>query len=188
MTASSSNLNRLNRSQSGMATLMFAVVLLIALTVITFLSAKTLLTEQAISANEYRSKEVSYAAEAALEYGIAWLDSNDPGFASWNNADLDSDGIKFNDLSAPNTTVVSGSNTYNLSVDYIRRCLEGATDNDEAANSVCEQWIIEVEATATAASDSDLSRKQWIRVLQTPNATDPAKTDFIRIPGSWRDW
>ena len=188
MTASSLNLNRQNKKQSGMATLMFAVVLLIALTVITFLSAKTLLTEQAISANEYRSKEVSYAAEAALEYGIAWLDSNDPDFASWNNTDLDGDGIKFNDLSAPNTTVVSGSDTYNLSVGYTRRCLEGTTDNDEAANSVCEQWIIEIAALATAAQDSDLSRRQWIRVLQTPNPTTPVNIDFIRIPGSWRDW
>ena len=179
---------RYMRHQSGMATLMFAVVLLIALTVITFLSAKTLLTEQAISANEYRSKEVSYAAEAALEYGIAWLDANDPTFASWNNDDLDGDGINYNDLSAPNTSVVSGSDTYNLSVNYTRRCLDGVAADDEAANSVCTQWVVEVGATATAASDSDLSRKQWIRVLQTPNTTDPAQTDFIRIPGSWRDW
>lgn len=175
----------LKKYQQGMATLMFAVVLLIALTVITFLSAKTLLTEQAISANEYRSKEVSYAAEAALEYGIAWLDANDPAFASWNNDDLDGDGVNYNDLGAANTTVVSGGDTYNLSVAYLRECLE---DPEPANIADCEQWVVEVEATATAASDSDLSRKQWIRVLQTPNATDPAQTDFIRIPGSWRDW
>ena len=185
MTATLSNhRKRWHQSQSGMATLMFAVVLLIALTVITFLSAKTLLTEQAISANEYRSKEVSYAAEAALEYGIAWLDANDPAFAAWNAADLDADGITYNDLSAANTTVVSGSDTYNLSVSYQRECLE----DPEPAPAVCEQWIVEVAATAIAANDSDLSRQLWIRVLQTPNSIDPAQTDFIRIPGSWRDW
>lgn len=185
MTASSSNLNRQNKSQSGMATLMFAVVLLIALTVITFLSARTLLTEQAISANEYRSKEAAYAAEAGLEYGIAWLDANDPSFATWSGADLDGDGISYDDLEADNSSLVSGSDTYNISVTYQRECLESPAP----ANLVnCGQWIIEVEASATAAADSDLSRRQWIRVLQTPNSANPAQTDFIRIPGSWRDW
>ena len=185
MTATLLSPSHNHNRQTGVATLMFAVVLLISLTVITFLGARTLLTEQAISANEYRSKEVGYAAEAALEYGIAWLDANDPTFDSWNAADLDSDGTTYNDLSADDTTIVSGSDTYTLAVSYRRECLD---DPEPADRADCGQWVVEITAQATAASDSDLSRTQRIRVLQTPNSTDPAQTDFIRIPGSWRDW
>lgn len=173
------------RRQQGMATLMFAVVLLISLTIITFMTAKTLLTEQAISANEYRSKEASYAAEAALEYAIAWLDTNDPAYASWNAADLNTNGTNFDDLAPAATSITSGSDTYTLTALFERACLD---DPEPADLADCQQWVIEVSAQAVAASDSDLSRVQRIRLLQTPNTNDTTKTDFIRVPGSWRDW
>lgn len=181
MTATTPRL--LKNRQHGMATLMFAVVLLIALTVITFLSAKTLLTEQAISANEYRAKEVSYAAEAALEYGIGWLNSNNPDFATWDAINEFGDADTWNDLEAATTTLTAGSDTYNLSVKYLRTCLVPAgTEND-----TCNQWLIEIAAQAEAQNDSDLNRRQWIRVLQS-DMNDDGTPEYIRVPGSWRDW
>lgn len=184
MTAILLNPSRWQR-QSGVATLMFAVVLLIALTVITFLSARTLITEQAISANEYRSKEASYAAEAALEYGIAWLAANNPSFVSWNASDeLMDDGVNWNDLSAGDSSITAGSDSYTLAVNYLRSCLvPGSATQDDT----CEQWVIELEASATADGDSDLKRTQWIRVLEA-DMDDDGSREFMRIPGSWRDW
>lgn len=180
--------NRNRNRQTGVATLMFAVVLLISLTVITFLGARTLITEQAISANEYRSKEVSYAAEAALEYGIGWLNSTNPDFTDWDEADLDGDGVNHNDLSvpnnAPNNELKSGSDTYDISANYQRDCL----DTPEPADlEDCKQWLIEIEAQAVAQNDSDLKRRQWIRVLQS-DMDDDGTPEYIRVPGSWRDW
>lgn len=174
----------ISNRQSGVATLMFAVVLLISLTVITFLSAKTLMTEQAISANEYRGKEVSYAAEAALEYGIAWLDANDPSFDSWNTSDELSTAQNWDDLSADDSTLTAGTDTYTLTVNYLRSCLDPGS---ATVDDTCTQWLVEVQATATADSDSNLARTQVIRLVEDRISNSPA-IDYIRIPGSWRDW
>lgn len=173
----------LNHRQQGMATLMFAVVLMIALTVITFLSAKTLLTEQAISANEYRAKEVSYAAEAALEYGIGWLNSTNPDFATWDASNEFGGPDTWNDLDSDPATLNADSDTYNLNVNYLRTCLDPAGTEDDT----CNQWLIEIEAQAEAQKDSDLNRRQWIRVLQS-DMNDDGTPEYIRVPGSWRDW
>ncbi|WP_028303693.1 pilus assembly PilX family protein [Oceanospirillum maris] len=177
--------NRPLDRQQGMVTLMFAMVLLVALTMISFLTARTLLTEQTISANEYRSKEASYAAEAALEYGIAWLDQHHHTFAIWNASDENSDAVSWNDLNADNIVLTRSGDHYQLTVSYTRACLD---DPNPVLLADCNRWIIDVAATAVAMSDSDLTRTQWIRVLSKPNAVNPAITDFIRIPGSWRDW
>ncbi|OPX54772.1 hypothetical protein SAMN02745127_02483 [Oceanospirillum multiglobuliferum] len=151
------------KSQQGMVTLLFTVVLMITLTILSFTTAKTLLTEQTISANELRGKEVGYAAEAALEYGIGWFNSN---FSTvvWSAA---------NTTTATPTTITAGSDSYTLSVQYERNCLSGA----------CDLYLVEVTATAVANNDSDLTRTQVIRLLEDRN-----NNLYIRVPGSWRDW
>ncbi len=162
----------LNRHQSGLATLMFTVVLLVSLTIMSFLGARTLMTEQAISANENRSREIEYAAEAALEYGIAWLNRHAPDFATWD------------DLVADSTVIIAGSDHYNLSVDYLPSCLDPGA---EAERSTCVRWLVEVRARATASSDTDLTRLQVMRLVEDRISHSPA-IRYIRIPGSWRDW
>lgn len=156
--------------QRGMATLMFSVVLLVALTIITFTSARTLLAERAISSNEYRGKEAAYAAEAALEYGLAWLADSAPEFADW---DADN-------LAAPDISLSSSTDNYTLSASFSRHCLDGGS------GASCSRWTIRVTAVAVADADSDLERQQVLQVLQTK--ADGDNPDYIRIPGSWRDW
>ena len=53
--------------QNGAATLLVAVVLLIAITLATFFAARVNIEEQRISANDYRAKEAFNAADAGLE-------------------------------------------------------------------------------------------------------------------------
>lgn len=169
--------------QTGLATLMFTVVLLLAITSVTFLTAKTLLTEQKIAGNDYRSKELAYAGEAALEYGIGWLNDNDPDFNTWDAADENLDGNTYDDLGAPNTTLAAGIDSYTLSVSYTRSCLD---DNSGTVDNSCNQWIIDVSAIASAISDNELTRSQSIRLLE--DLSNFPAIDYIRVPGSWRDW
>lgn len=169
--------------QTGLATLMFTVVLLLAITSVTFLTAKTLLTEQAIAGNEYRAKELMYASEAALEYGIGWLDDNDPDFAIWNANDEDTDGLTYDDLIAPNTSLTAGTDSYTLAVSYERSCLD--PDNNEITID-CAQWQVDVTAIAIAVNNSNLTRIQTIRLLE--DRTNDPIIAYIRVPGSWKDW
>lgn len=171
--------------QQGMATLMFSLVFLLALTGLALMSAKTLLTEQAISANQYRHIEAGYAAEAALEYGIAWLESNDPAPAHWGAIDEDGDGEHRNDLSADSHRLSSGREQYHLTVDYSRACLDEPIPVDLVH---CQRWMITLAGGAVADGDSGLIHRRWLRVLQQPDATDASRTEYLRVPGSWRDW
>lgn len=67
----------LNR-QRGMATLAIALVLLIAVTLITFNVAKVSGLEQRISANDVRTLSAHETAQAAIEQAIAYLNANLP--------------------------------------------------------------------------------------------------------------
>lgn len=60
-------------SQRGMATLLTAVVLLIAVTGITFYMSESVLTEKRLVGDEYRAKQAFYAGQAGVDYGISYL-------------------------------------------------------------------------------------------------------------------
>ena len=61
-------------SQRGMATLTTALMLLIAITLMTFSSARVGIVEQQIAANDYRAKQALHAAQAGLDRAV--YDSN----------------------------------------------------------------------------------------------------------------
>lgn len=67
-----SSLDRTGKER-GAATLITAVVLMIAVLGITFYVSETVLTEKRLVSNEYRSKQAFYAAQAGIDYGIAYL-------------------------------------------------------------------------------------------------------------------
>lgn len=62
--------------QQGLAALVTAVVLLIAITIVIIFSAKFGLQETRISANEARHKEAQQQADAALDLAASFLDEN----------------------------------------------------------------------------------------------------------------
>ncbi len=79
------------KRQRGMATLVTALVLLIAVTILTFNVAKVSGLEQRISANDVRTLAAHEAAQAGIEQAIAYLNANLPqidstGTGGWNNA------------------------------------------------------------------------------------------------------
>lgn len=66
------------KRQRGMATLVTALVLLIAVTLITFNVARVSGVEQRISANDVRTLAAHETAQAAIEQAIAYLNANLP--------------------------------------------------------------------------------------------------------------
>ena len=62
--------------QRGAATLIVAIVLLLALTLATFSTARIGVSEQRSVANEIRAKQAFWVAQAGVEQGIAFLNAN----------------------------------------------------------------------------------------------------------------
>jgi len=62
--------------QRGFATLLTSLIILVGITLITLFTARTTLMEQRMSANHYRSSQAFYAAQAALEIGIGYINQN----------------------------------------------------------------------------------------------------------------
>jgi hypothetical protein len=75
----------------GAATLTITLILLFALSLITFYSARVGIVEQKISANEYRAKQAFEAAQAGLEIGTAYL--NNRIIRKQITTDTDNDGL-----------------------------------------------------------------------------------------------
>jgi len=59
--------------QQGAATLVTVVVLLISITLVSFITAKTVLVETQITADNYRTSQASAAASAAMDQAIAYF-------------------------------------------------------------------------------------------------------------------
>jgi len=62
--------------QQGVTVLIMTVLLLLSATLIVVFAAKYSLTQSRIVSNVYRNQQAFEAAQAGLEYGIAYLDSN----------------------------------------------------------------------------------------------------------------
>ena len=93
--------------QRGAATLLISLVMLVAMTLLAVVMARSSLIEIRASANSYRAKQAVEAAEAGLNFGLAHYqhggaDQDDDGVAdTLFPADTDGDGD-------PNTTVIDG--------------------------------------------------------------------------------
>ena len=72
-------INRYNHSfqnqQRGAATILMAIIMLFSITVVSIFTARTTITEQKISGNEFRSKQAFEAAEAGLQFGISYFNN-----------------------------------------------------------------------------------------------------------------
>jgi len=106
--------------QRGAASLIVSLLILALITFVTIYTSKTIIQEQKISANDYRSKQAFEAAEAGLGLAINYysedpdvdsnnvldglVDTSGDGAGDWN---LDTDGDTVNDS---HTYIVGGSN------------------------------------------------------------------------------
>ncbi|WP_415899415.1 PilX N-terminal domain-containing pilus assembly protein [Neptuniibacter sp. QD48_11] len=63
--------NRIGR-QKGAATLVLALVMVVIVLGVSFFTSETVITEKKIVANEYRAKQAFHAAQAGIDYAIAY--------------------------------------------------------------------------------------------------------------------
>ncbi len=103
--------------QRGMATLVVAIILLLAMTMMTFFGVRVGVTEQRIAANDMRAKQAMAVAEALVENGIAFLENNkafinkpfnDPDADGWLN------GARWQSCTNTTITVPCGNGTANV--------------------------------------------------------------------------
>ncbi len=76
-------------SQNGAATLFTAVILLIATTLVAFMAGKTALQEVKMTANNYRASQAITAADAGMDYALAYFNGVGLAIAG---SDHDNDG------------------------------------------------------------------------------------------------
>lgn len=144
--------------QSGAATLMISIIIMIAVTLLSIYSAKTAVMEQRISANEYRAMEVEQAASAGLDYALIWMGTTgnsiswSPGINPACSGTFDEHGL----MSAPNIGTAS-SDTYNLSIVFCR-------------NASVNENVIQVASTATSANDANINKtvRVFTRAIEGP--------------------
>lgn len=70
------NIRYRQTKQCGMAVMIMSLILLFTTTIVTITAAKTAFIEQKTANNEIRTKRSFEAAEAGLEFGLAYLNSN----------------------------------------------------------------------------------------------------------------
>lgn len=90
------------KTQRGAASLFTALILLVGITLVTFLTAKTVLVATQMTANNYRSAQAFAAANAGMDYALAYF--GDPGHTTFACDDPPADWLADYLLTLPNTT------------------------------------------------------------------------------------
>ncbi|OOZ41336.1 hypothetical protein BOW53_04260 [Solemya pervernicosa gill symbiont] len=138
------------KQQRGAATLLISLALLISITLISVYTARTTIMEQKIAANDFRTKQAFEAADAGMEYAIAYIrgpggvDKDANGALDTNIVDSNSDGT-YN----TNTLTLSTGATYTIA-------LSGSTGS--------------VIVTSTGTSDDGTATRT---ITQTIGSVDP---------------
>ncbi len=73
-------------AQKGMSTLVIVILLLFVATMVTLYTANSMVREQQVSANQYRADQSLSAANAGLDYALAYYTKN-------SGPDQDGDGV-----------------------------------------------------------------------------------------------
>lgn len=138
--------------QRGAATLLVVMMLLIGMALLTLTTSRTGMVEQKITGNDIRAKDVQEAAEAGLEYGIAWAGKNKvpwTGGKSGNDAQV-SCGADAGCPAIPDDLTGGDGGGLTLSITYDR--------------TVPDNGYIKVTSTATQTdNNSSATAIDWVR-------------------------
>jgi Tfp pilus assembly protein PilX len=176
------NLN-LKARQQGAATLIVVLVLAIIMAVISLTTAHTGLMEQKITGNDLRAREAQEAAEAGLEYGVAWAGKNNVPWPPGSNT------LTCPAAGCPTLPTVTGSSTgeaYNIS---------SLTYSRPSATSdfirVISTSVGSPDATITATADVYVKPGSILSSngrLPPPLVIDDCMTDTTGTPDIYPNW
>ncbi len=163
-------------SQSGAATLVISLILLVAMTLITLFTARSMVMEQRISANDYRSKQSFGAAEAGIQQAISMMTDIRVKNIYDVSGTLQYDS---NDDDSPDTNLVIGSTTLGNGASYsatFSALNAGVTD--------------EIVVTSTGFSDDGTAQKTitvlaaWGAAAPNPPPASLVATSNVNLSGS----
>jgi Tfp pilus assembly protein PilX len=155
-------MNTLPHHQHGAASLLITLALLTVITFVSLYTSRTVMMEQKISANEYRSRVAFESAEAGAEAAIAYIsndwDRNDDG-----NPDpvFDTDGDDVGDSQSANITLASGTVTGSVRV----------TVTDISDNDLVAMQIQSVGTSPDGSAERTITQVMAV-VSPLPNAPD----------------
>jgi len=149
--------------QHGAATLVVVLVLAMIMVVVSITTARTGIMEQKMTGNDLRAREAQEAAEAGLEYGIAWASKNY----------IMGDVLTCTTANEPNCPVhspVSGfstSETYSYTLIFTKVTVTICSDPTYTTESSCVgsngTWestlLIRVQSTSQGNADKNISAK-----------------------------
>ncbi|MDO6563082.1 hypothetical protein Q4488_06745 [Amphritea sp. 1_MG-2023] len=100
------------QAQRGFTTLAIGLIILFAASLATFAVVKTSRVEQRMNVNELRAKEVRHAADAALDFGIAWYAENSPAWTTSGSIQTASPSTVMPTITSANTDSYSATISY----------------------------------------------------------------------------
>lgn len=153
-----------------MATLLTVVILLIAITLVTFLTAKTVLMETKMTSNTYRASQAMANADAALDFALAYFNGDGSSAAG---LDHDGDGIR-DDIDPSLDVNGVGGGHHDIDSFYPSIVFDNNDGHCTSANSMKSALI-----TVTGTSDDGVARRTLQQCVGTRNLLDgggPAQT------------
>ncbi len=189
----------LKKSQHGAATLVVVLVLTMIMAVVSITTARTGIMEQKMTGNDLRAREAQEAAEAGLEYGIAWASKNNVPWPSVTGLTLDCP----SDTGCPTLPQVTGSSTgeaYNIALEYYRPSATSdfirVTSTSKGANDAAITATIQVyvKPGGILTSEGELPPPVVMDGCMTtggaPNIYPPwndIDSDGVKDPNEWTD-
>jgi Tfp pilus assembly protein PilX len=178
------NLN-LKTRQLGAATLIVVMVLAIVMIVVSMTTAHTGLMEQKIVGNDLRAREAQEAAEAGLEYGIAWAGKNKVPWPTTGNPNT----VTCPTTGCPALPQITGSSTgetYNItSLNYFRPSAISDFIRVTSTSGGANDTTITATAQAYIKPGSILSSTGK---LPTPLVLDGCLTSTTGTPDIYPNW
>lgn len=171
------------KQQQGVATLLVSLVLLLGITLMTFSAARVAITEQRISADDYRSKQAFEAAQAGLETGFADLAIPAISLAVRvdNNADGILDPVAGLNPSAPIALANGASAAYSYAmvggdINLINITATGTADGGSATQTVSQMGRLNprVPDLPTTVSKDNISFIGLLTRIRTNPAACPS--------------
>ena len=157
------------RPHSGLATLLFCMILLAAATTLIFTLTRTSLAEQRIMGNEYRIETLRQACEAGLNYGVAWLRLQEPAWQT--------DGSGQYSLTAPLPADNLGQqDDIHIQVGYLSKDIDSPF------------ILVQAQASHDSNHDSRYTMRQFVHYSIINGHSNNPTTQVIIVPGTWHDY
>jgi hypothetical protein len=157
MKSKSKPMKGLSGKQSGAATLLITMILVVIAGLSALVVNKAVFNEQQLSGTDIRSKEVYNAAHGGVDYATGLLQRIyiDPALTvGWNNTDADGHGLKDATAAAAAFVNNSAGSTFDAGADTYTPTASYTLLTDEFANPT----VIDVVANATATNDAQVTK------------------------------